>query len=260
MKKLISAVFLIVLILGLTGCSSNNASNEVDYADDEAMQIIASGWEKRSDLIDGLTVADEDYVNKLKDGIQAEIDNDSSLKERQFENGDMQEDVIAYLNSLDDQLEVLDSYSMNDFDFYDKWNKVYDERSILLKKFVDEYGMTVNAKYQDELDDILANGTSATEENTQRNELDNLISNLEWKTTEEYGSYTYTAVAENTTDYNFENVSLNIGLYDADGVRTENYASCSAWKKGEKVKFEVYGDSSKAKRIEATVDYFDVAE
>ena len=41
------------------------------------------------------------------------------------------------------------------------------------------------------------------------------------KSDDGYGLYTYTAIVENTSDISFENVYLNVALYDADGVRAE---------------------------------------
>ena len=63
------------------------------------------------------------------------------------------------------------------------------------------------------------------------------------KSDDGYGLYTYTAIVENTSDISFENVYLNVALYDADGVRAEEcYADTSAWAPGEKVKFEVMSE------------------
>lgn len=258
MKKLIALAACVALALCLAGCSGGN-SNEPDYADDEAMQVIASGWEKRSDIVEKNTDPDaSDYVDNLKKGVQTEIDNDSSLKDRQFENSQMQEDVLAYLNSLDDQMECLNSYSTGDLDFYTEWSKVYDQRSQLLKKFVDEYGMTVNSKYQSALDELLANGTAANKKADEDAAIDDIVSKIKWETKESYGSYTYTATVKNTSDYDFKDVSLVLSLYDKDGVKTEAYASANTWKKGDKVKFEAYGNDTKAKRIETEVSYYDI--
>lgn len=257
MKKLSVITACIALALSLGGCSGSSTT-EVDYADDEAMQVIASGWQDRSDALEDASAADDNYIDELKQGIQIEIDNDSPLKSRQFEDSKMQEDVLAYLNSLDGQMDVLNSYSATDYEFYEAWNKVYDERSQLLKTFVEDYGMTVSSKYQSILDELLANGTAAENKAAQEEALEGIVSAITWEPSEEYGHYTYTAVVENTSDYNYSNVGLVVGLYDADGVRTETYASANTWKKGDKVKFEVYGNEVSAERIETTVNYYEV--
>ncbi len=60
-------------------------AEQIDYADDEAMAVIASGWNERSALLDGLTSEDPEYATKLSAGVQAEIDKDAPLRSRQFE-------------------------------------------------------------------------------------------------------------------------------------------------------------------------------
>jgi hypothetical protein len=129
----------------------------------------------------------------------------------------------------------------------------------LLKKFVEEYGLTVDSKYQSALDDILANGNSTELKDAQKDAIDSLIANAQWEKTESYGSYTYTAVVENTTDYDFKDMTLLVNLYDADNVKNEAYANASSWKKGDKVKLEAYSDVD-AQRVEAEVQYFTVDE
>lgn len=263
-KTIVGLVACSLLVLGLGGCSSGGeaaSSDEVDYADDEAMEVIAEGWCARSDALEDVTALDEDYAARLKEGVQIEIDNDQPLKDRQFEDTGLQEDVIAYLNLLEGQKDVLESYSMDDFEFYDAWDKVYDERSTLLKKFVDEYGFSVDEKYQNALDDLLANGTAAQKKSDEKDAIEALVAGAEWdKQDDGDGYFTYTAVVENTSDYDFKDVGLVLGLYDADGVRTEAYASTNDWKRGDKVKFDAGCYEADAERVEATVDYYDVTE
>lgn len=261
--KIATCAAVAALALCLAGCSSSqeSSSSGPDYADDEAMQVIADGWEQRQDLGEDISELDDNYAAELKTIVQAEIDNDAPLKSREFEDGQMQEDVIAYLNALDDQLDVLNSYSTNDLDFYTEWEKAYDERSQLLKTFVEDYGLTVDAKYQDYLDDLVANGTAAQRKSAEKDAIEDIVSKAEWESEDDgYGYYTYTAVIENTSDYDFEDVGLLVGLYDDDDVKTEEYASVNSWKKGEKAKFEVYASDVDAKRIEVEVDYYAVAD
>ncbi|MEE8722037.1 MAG: FxLYD domain-containing protein [Eggerthellaceae bacterium] len=259
-QKLLGVIACILFVLCLAGCASGGSSStSTDYADDEAMQIISKGWCQRSKLVDGLKSTDDDYQTKLKAAVQTEIDNDAALRNRPFENGQMQEDVIAYLNALDDSMDVLNNYSVGTLDYSTAWDKVYDRRTRLLKKFVNEYGFTVDSKYQDTLDKLVANGTAADMKANQKQAIDDLIANASWQTDESHGSYTYSAVIENTSDYDFKNVGLIVGLYDADGVKSENYANVNSWKKGEKVKFETHSSTS-AERISAEVSYYDVAD
>ena len=108
MKKVFAAILSIALIAGVSACGEKKAEGP-DYADDEAMSIIAEGFGKRSALIDKLKGQGKDTSESknLQQIVQAEIDNDKPLKARQFKDSKLQERIIAYLNSLDDQLSVV---------------------------------------------------------------------------------------------------------------------------------------------------------
>lgn len=266
-KKPLIVLACTLALLVLFGCAAQSDDGP-DYADDEAMDIIAKGWEKRIQKSkrlfgesDEFTMDDAEYVAKLKEVVQTEIDNDAPLKERQFEDTKMQEDVLAYINALDESMTVLNTYAYGEEEYFTNWDKAYDQRTILLKKFHDDYSLTVSQTYQDDFDELLKNGNAAKNESDQKEAIDNLIANATWEPIDDgYGYVTYTAVVENTSDYDFKDISLNIGLYDSDDVRSESYAGAQSWKKGEKVKFEVYTGDSDVQRIEATVNYFDTVE
>lgn len=110
-----------------------------DYADDEAMSVIAEGFDNRSNLIDSPEGEGKDTTESanLKQVIQIEIDNDKDLKARPFKNSKMQEDVISYINLLNDQLDITKKYSSTSSEFTKRWTETYDKRSALLKTFVD---------------------------------------------------------------------------------------------------------------------------
>lgn len=62
-----------------------------------------------------------------------------------------------------------------------------------------------------------------------------------------YGTWEYVAKIQNTTDNDYSNVSIVLGIYDASGARIgETYANATSWAPGETVQFEGYLDSTKA--------------
>lgn len=264
MRKTVLSVLAacVLATAGLSGCASGEQkAGEIDYADDEAMAVIADGWVERSKALEG---SDEkegaEYDAQLKAAIQTEIDADAQLKDRQFESTEMQEDVLAYLNSLDAQMDVVNNYSSSGLEFYEKWNEAYDNRTTILKTLSDEYGLSVDGEYKAEFEKILTDGTNAIENASKKEAIEGIVSGASWESVDDgFGYYTYTAIVENTSEYDFKNVSIVVGLYDADGVRTETYANANSWKAGDKVKFEAYGNDVKADRVEATVSYYEVA-
>ena len=246
MKKRLTVLFAcLIVMVGLAACSSNNKSEEPKYADDTAMETIAKGYEARADLITQLEQSGEDTQSdkNLKKIIKAELDVDSELKDSKFKDSKMQEDVLSYINSVQAQLDVLKNNSSSNASFYEEWNDAYDQRSSALKVLVDSYDLTVSDKYQDDFDELIANGTAATKKNEQDEGLINNFSNVPWDCADDgYGSYTYSAVVENTTQFTYSTVNITLGLYDADGVRQgEAYANVNSWAPGEKVRFEAYG-------------------
>ncbi|MDG5963137.1 FxLYD domain-containing protein [Bifidobacterium breve] len=177
-KTVLAAVVSLVFIVGAAGCGNTQKDDGPDYADDEAMSIIA---------------------------------------------------------------------------------KAYQKRSALLKDFVDNYKLTVDSKYQDPLNDIVANGSSVKKKTETEDALNNLIASATFEKTDDgYGYYAYSAVIENISGIDFGTVNLILALYDADGVKAaEVYASTNAWPAGEKVKFET-GSDADAAQVKASVDHYEV--
>lgn len=253
MKKILILMVGCLFALGLFGCSQGQKTN---YIDDQAMSIIANGFEKRSDYV---TNSSMDSAKEYKGAVQAEIDADAELKTAQFEDSKMQEVVISYLNSLDDQLKVIEGNQYGSADFYKEWSKAYDKRTSIVKTLVDDYGLTVGDKYKEAFDQLVANGSSVVEKNTQKEAIQTLFMNAEWEKTSSGGSYyQYTTVIENTTNYNFKGVSATVSLYDVDGVKTESSVYANTWSKGEKAKFSLTSQTD-AERVVATISYYNVA-
>lgn len=263
MKRYVAAVIAcLTLALGLSACGPGNSksgSAAIDYADDEAMAIIAKGWEKRADYIEENP---EQSAKQFKGAIEEELDVDEPLKDRQFKDSKLQEKVIAYINILDEQLELTESYSETDLDFFQKWQSVYDERSSMIRDFAENYDLTVGEKYADDFNELLRNGKAADRKTAQKDAITALISNANWEAEEDpYGGTfkTYVANVQNTSEYNFSDVSLNIGIYDANNVRTETFANVTTWRKGDTVKVEFITEAD-VQRIEAVPEYYTVDE
>ncbi len=262
-KKMSMMGLLVLLICSLgfiSACSQNDANAaKSKYVDDKAMNVIAAGFERRSDVIESNANDDDPHsTENIQEAIEAEIKNDKELKNARFKDSKMQQDVITYLNLLDDQLKVTEDYSQSSSDYYEEWNKVYDKRSAQLKKLVDNYGLEVREKYEDDFNDLIKNGKSVAEKTRYEDAINSLIQGANFEKSDDgYGLYTYTAVVENTSGVSFSNVSLTLALYDADDIKAEEtYADTSSWAPGEKVKFEAMSDVDAA-RVVASVSSYD---
>ena len=247
-KKMPMMGLLVLLIcsLGFISACSQNAANTAKskYVDDKAMNIIAAGFERRSDVIESNANDDDPHsTENIQEAIEAEIKNDKELKNARFKDSKMQQDVITYLNLLDDQLKVTEDYSQSSADYYEEWNKVYDKRSAQLKKLVDNYGLEVGEKYKDDFNDLIKNGKSVAEKTRYEDAINSLIQGANFEKSDDgYGLYTYTAVVENTSGISFSNVSLTLALYDADDIKAEEtYADTSSWAPGDPAQGAVQG-------------------
>ena len=263
MKKIITVAAIAFLSLSLAGCGGEEKDPGPDYADDEAMEIIAEGFEARQDtiaLVEKQGDEDPQSMKNLKSYVDAELQAANKLRTRVFEDTELQEQVLTYINTLDDTRTLFDKYSVTSTAFTDAWSKLGDERAILLKKFADEYGLAVDEKYREALDEILANGAEATRTSQVQSALEQLIGSITFDKKTEYGTTTYSAVVENTIGIDLVNCVFDVSLYDADGVKAEeSYIDIASWAAGEKVRFECMAQTD-APNVKLTINHYETAQ
>lgn len=263
-SNVVLPALVLVLAGSLTACSpgASSGSAEPDYADDEAMAVVADGLEARFDVADEHDESGEESTSEsYAEAIQAELDYVEPLKKCPFEDSKLQEGILAYANVLDDSMTAVDTYPINSQEFYDAWTDLYNERTVMLKNFVDNYGLEVDFAHEDTLKDMLRNANTVTEQRETEEALDALVSTIVFEKQDDgYGFYTYTATVQNTSGINLENVSLTLGLYDSAGVKAdETFTSCSSWAAGETVVFDAMSQTDAA-QIKVSLDYYTIAE
>ena len=263
-SKVFGIFISLLLAMSLSACASDapSGSEGPDYADDEVMASLAQGLENRFDTADaqdaaGAEVNAEYYANVINE----ELDQVLPYRDRQFEDSDLQEAVLSYANILEDSLELTETYPVDSIEFLDEWTALYNERTVLLQQFVNDYHLTVDEAHQDTLDELLVNANAVTQRTQTEDAVNALAGSITFEQQDDgYGSYTYIATAENTSGINFGSFGLVLALYDDDGVRVEEtYASVSSWAAGETVRFEAYGTTG-ATQIKVSVDYYEVEE
>lgn len=263
-KKVVGAFASLLLAVSLSACASavSSGSEGPDYADDEVIASIAQGLEDRFDAADaqdegGVEINAEYYANLINE----ELDQVLPYRDRQFEDPDLQEAVLSYANILEDSLGLTETYPVDSIEFIDEWTVLYNERTVLIQQFVNDYELTVDEAHQGTLDELLINANAVVQRTETEEAVNSLVDSITFEQQDDgYGFYTYTATVENTSGINFGNFGLVLALYDADGVRVEEtYASVSSWAAGETVRFETYG-STGAAQIKVSVDYYEIAE
>lgn len=257
-KRTVASI--VCLAMALTICACGNEDKGPDYADDEAMQVIASGLEKRFEIADREATTSSEQLARAKDAIQAELDTDTPLKNRQFKNSKLQEQVISYINVLNEQKDVTKDYEYQSAEYTKQWGKAYDKRTQILKTFVDEYGLKLSGEDQEVLDKLVAEGAEAAKTSDEKETINKLINEAKFEKTDDgYGFYTYKAVVENTSNLTFTNVSVTLDLLDDAGVKHEEYTSIGNWAPGEKVELKTSSDIN-AKEIKQHVTFYDVED
>ena len=129
--------------------------------------------------------------------------------------------------------------------FSTQWADTYANRTILLKKFVDDYGLVVKEEYQDTLDDLLVDASAAQEQIDIKDSIQKMTEQFKIETTEdEWGYKTYKISMKNTTDRTFEYFSAEINLYDEKQVivGTGNTDQLNSWQPGQEASVSAWFD------------------
>lgn len=235
-KKIAGIALTAVIGLSCFGCASNN-TDTIDYADDEVIPALSTSLQNRWKIADETSnyLSDEDALINL---IEVEQKGLTPYLSRQFEDTKLQEIIISYNNLLDETKDVVNKYGLTSPDFWTKWLNLSDKKATYVKELVDNYGLTVDSKYEKYLQDITRQGGLAIESSNQEQDISALVSNIQFELVDSsYGLYKYEAIVENSTPYSFESISIAIDLYDENGVKEETtYASVDNWASGEKAK------------------------
>lgn len=262
MKKI--AVILLCIGVGigsLTGCGTTNnkaadsgsAVEEVKYCDDDFVKDFGKGLEKRwkltdadenKDGYDDIELNSDQWKKMMLTYINAELDTIEKYTNEKFENTALQENAIKYINLLKQQKESCD-YITVDYDKYsEKADEIYNERSKIIKDMVENYGVTVDEKYQDTLNEFLTNSQLVEEDESLKEAVGLMLGKIEITTTDDgTGYYTCEGYVENTTGYDFDNISIKFNLYDDEGVLVDNQPCyLENFTNGTKARLEFYTD------------------
>ena len=263
MKKKLIILLTAVMCVGLlsAGCSSNNNSKneekkeEIQYADDQFIKDMSKGLQARWTLneqdenkegYDQIDVQSSEYKDMMLSYVQAELDCIEKYKDEKFKDSQLQEKAISYINLLTKHKEICDYIPVDYYGKYlDEFQSIYNERSKIIEDMANNYGLTVEEKYQSNLDEFKTNSQLVQEQDALQNSITNILNNIQFQEVNDdgYGWKTYQAVVENTSGKDFSEFSVNINLLNADGVIVETqYDQVSNFANGAKAQFEFMTD------------------
>ena len=263
-KKKIANVVLggLALLLLLSGCTDNNSVDKekedeeeiVQYADEAFIKDMSKGLQERWKLTEkdeekegyeDSLVNSEEYKNMMISYIDAELDIIGKYTDEKFENSNLKELAIKYINLLNQHKEICQYITVDYAKYEEEFTPVYNERSKVISQMVADYKMTVSEEYQSTLDDFLAKSTLVKEEEAQKEEIEKMIEAVTFELTNDdgYGWRTYQGIIENTTGIDFSNMSFSINLLDSDGVIVETtYDQIATFGRGAKARLEFMTD------------------
>lgn len=246
----------------LAGCGAQGKQeDQPEHADEAFMQSLAKGYEARDALVGSSTKADKsaEYYEKLVD---AELNQVEKYQSSQFDDSKLQENAIAYINSLKDQRAAAELYSTDNDKFRQDWQKAYDKRTALLKTFVSDYGLTVSSSCQDSLDKLVSHGKKVERDNNEKAAVESLASSIDLEFTEKHSSVSGQATVANNTGYDFDYINFNVELFDSSGVKVETASLYAThWLNGETVVLNCYTSQKEAPAaIKIVADSYQVAD
>lgn len=159
---LVGVLGVLVLAVAAFFCFGGSSENESSFAlfsmskdDADFMKNLKKGLEARWDL----TNLGKNNDGNIRSYVRAELDAIGDLSEYTFKDEKLKGYAEAYCAALQSQLDAL-AFKGVDFMQYNELfhKKGLNERTKLLCRFVDEYGLKVGAKYEDVLADLLVVG------------------------------------------------------------------------------------------------------
>lgn len=252
-------IAVVLVALFFSGCAAQSDSQtEEEYADARFVEAMSDSLEKRMDNETGFGYPSTEEAKTLT---AMELDALMPFRDMRFESPKLQEAAIAYINLLDEMKEAaaLLGVQSSDGSTEKQWRELSNERTKQLMNFAENFGLTVDEAHSEKFDTLVKQGSQVAKEAAESEAVNALVDAMVFEKSDDgYGFYTYTCIAENTTDYSLAHVSLTLSLYDADGVKANQaYASTNEWIKGEKVKFEAISNVDAAE-VKVSIDGYSI--
>lgn len=264
MKKILSIVTILTLVLGIVGCSSRNEEKKEPNGNEEFIQTFQTSinerWKKQADLDEkykkDTTFTEEKYTEETIKVLEEEV---SSLEEKQnnIEDKDLKLYAKDYIEGVKNQIEA---NKTNDYELKDKYIQESEKlRKPALIALVEDYAVKIDEEHQQTYKDFKEKATIIKKENESQSYADKLATEMKFeKTTDEFGYLEFTTTVENTSDFNFKNLSYNVQYKDEDGVVIGNdMIYIENFDKASKQKIKLSPFEEGIKDIVITTDWFE---
>ena len=267
-KGIVYLLLSVVLATSICGCGSTSTSNssntqtsvsaenekksDADFIVNlgkglEARWTLTDSEEYNSEALETMSLAEYQKADTLF--VNAELDAIGDLDEYEFEDQDLKKLAETYMMGLELQKEGIQYQGTTEYTKQQQtWDLGYNYRAVCMTDLYNEYGLTVDEKFKNNLDDFVAESLTAKKSIAVQEYVDELPSKVEYVKDEEksddWSTY-YKAVIENTTEYEIDSLEIEIDFLDASGVVIyQTSDSLKNIKAGGKVQSSIYYDSS----------------
>lgn len=267
-----------------------------NYADAEAMFLALGDYEDAKDYAEQsayLQTTDGQFLKALKDGLQerwkyldevgngtidgnladnertqkavdCEYDKVSCFVDQKFQDKRLGEIAAEYIACLNESSNALKYYVVDYSKYDDAWESARAQRTHLLAELSDDYGLSVDEQYADDLKNLISDSEVYYEQEQLKAEIhtmaDNTVLSVEPYVDEYSGKtlwYDVTATFTNTTGETIDYFYEDIQVLDADGkiIMTGNVTSVSMLEPGQTATVDVYIDNSEWNPLDYTVEF-----
>ena len=215
--------------------------------DGQFMRGLSKGlmkrWDKNDEYIaQGLVSEDPDQYSEFCD---VELNEIEEFYNKTFDDPGLKEEAKLYIDSLREAKEATKYYTVDYNRYATQWADVYEKRILLIKKFVEEYGLTVDKDYQGKLDDILVDAEAVKEQLDTKESIQKMTEGFKVNVAEdEWGIKKYTVNMKNTTDLTFDYIGMEISVLDKNGniIGNGTVSQVTSWKPGQEATVDAYFD------------------
>ncbi len=151
--KIILALLSTLFIITVTSCGDNTYIEDttaVQLTQEDFLVSLQQGLQKRWDAVDSDTNLDKTFDEQVihyANLVNIEYTCLSKYLYCEFEDPVFQLDVKEYLNLLQNQIAITKSSEQDENSFNTKWHEYYLQRTELIKKFYEKYGLSIDKKY-----------------------------------------------------------------------------------------------------------------
>ena len=212
--------------------------------DGQFMRALSDSLMARWDYLDSSEAQKADENDLYEKACELELGKVEAFYDQTFDNEDRGKAAKEYVDCIRSAKDSLQYYTVNYSKFYDTWSAIYEKRTILISRFVNDFGLKVDEKHQSDLDGLLKDAVGAAEHAKVKEQVNKILDTIKIsRNNDEWGTAEYTITMENVSEYTFEYFDVTISVEKDDTYITEGYVNTPAnWAPGKKVSESVYFD------------------